>query len=154
MADAINFEMDAGNAESFTAADTDRSKWSREDHTEAGVAKGFLSHLQASYEGKELTNLANMLSTRVDDEGHALGDSRLFVRAAARAARQFDAMLRKREGGDREDGQPQLKYHMPLDQGQRVALQREAQSILERELMAARSEFIRRSGRSLPGWWR
>ena len=45
--------------------------------------------------------------------------------------------------------------NMPLTgHNERVAIQREAQAILDRELMAARSEFIRRSGRSLPGWWR
>jgi hypothetical protein len=153
VSDAMNFNMGGETPESWTAEDVDSGKWSQEDHTEAGVAKDFLSQLQATYEGKELTNLANMLSTRIDDEGHALRDSRLFVRAAAKAARQFDAMLRNREGR-RDDGQPQLKYNMPVDENQRRALQREAQAILERELMAARSEFIKRSGRSLPGWWK
>lgn len=150
----VNFDMGGQTQESFLAEDTNKSKWSSEDHAEASTAKSFLGDLQASYDEAELKNLSGMLSTPVDDAGHGLGDSRLFVRAAARAARQFSEVLRKREGG--QDGQPRLKFNMPIfiNQGERRALQREAQAILEREFMAARSEFIRRSGRSLPGWWR
>ena len=154
MNDEINFDMGNGTAESFMAEDINPGKWSREDHTEAREARSFLGALGQSYDEKEAKNLAGMLATPIDGEVHALGDSRLFVKAAAKAARQFDAILRKREG-HRDDGQPQLKNNMPpVSHSERVALQREAQSILERELMAARSEFIRRSGRSLPGWWK
>jgi adenine C2-methylase RlmN of 23S rRNA A2503 and tRNA A37 len=118
------------------------------------VAKSFLGDLQTVYSRDELDRLNNMLSTVIDDQGHGLGDSRLFIRAAAKAARKFDEVLRKKEGGEREDGQKQIKYHMPLDPGQRRGLVAEAKRILDLELMNARNEYIRRSGRSLPGWWR
>ena len=155
MTDAIGFNMGGETTESFVADDTDSGKWTPEDRTEAGTAKEFLGLLKNTYDEKELKNLNGMLSTKVDDEGHGLGDSRLFIKAVARAARQFDEVLRKRIGGSREDGQAQIHYNMPLTgHNERVAIQREAQAILDRELMAARSEFIRRSGRSLPGWWR
>ena len=154
MSETFDFNMGGETAESFTAEDVNPGKWSSDDHAESRVAKSFLGHLQASYSEKELTNLSNMLSTVIDDDGHGLGDSRLFVRAAARAARQFDAILRKREGGQ-DDGQPRLKFNMPaVSPGERLALQREAQAILEREFMTARAEYIRRSGRALPGWWK
>ena len=154
MPEAISFDMGGEKPEVFQAVDTNPAKWSPEDHTDRKAAEGFLGDLRNVYDPKELDNLNNMLSTVIDDEGHGLGDSRLFIRAAAKAARKFDEVLRKREGGEREDGQPQIRYHMPLDPGQRRGLVAEAKRILDLELMNARNEYIRRSGRSLPGWWR
>lgn len=152
----MNFKgMDGETTESFVADDSDPGKWTHEDHAEASTAKEFLGLLKGTYGEKELKNLNGMLSTPIDDEGHGLGDSRLFIKAVARAARQFDDVFRKRTGGEQEGGAPMLKFNMPMaGHNERVAIQREAQTILERELMPARSEFIRRSGRSLPGWWR
>jgi hypothetical protein len=154
MTEPLNFDMGGEKPEVFQAADTNPQKWSPEDHTDNQTAKSFLGDLRATYNADELANLNNMLSTVIDDEGHGLGDSRLFIRAAAKAARKFDEVVRKREGGEREDGQKQIKYHMPLDPGQRRGLVAEAKRLLDLELMAARNEYIRRSGRSLPGWWR
>ena len=154
MPEAISFDMGGEKPEDFQAADTNPAKWAPEDHADNKTAKSFLGDLRETYSPDELANLNNMLSTVVDDEGHGLGDSRLFIRAAAKAARRFDEVIRKREGGEREDGQPQIKYHMPLDPGQRRGLVAEAKRILDLELMNARNEYIRRSGRSLPGWWR
>ena len=154
MPEHISFDMGTETPENFQVADTNPAKWTPEDHTDNKTARSFLGDLKNVYDPKELENLNNMLSTVVDDEGHGLGDSRLFIRAAAKAARKFDEVLRKKEGGEREDGQKQIKYHMPLDPGQRRGLVAEAKRLLDLELMNARNEYIRRSGRSLPGWWR
>jgi hypothetical protein len=154
MGDVINFNMGGETPETFQADDTNQARWTQEDHGDHKEAQGFLGALKDVYDDKEKAHLGAMLATPIDDDGHGLGDSRLFVKAAARAARQFNAMLAKREGGTREDGQKAIRYNMPLDVNQRYALAREAQRILETELMNARSEFIKRSGRPLPGWWR
>jgi GTPase len=154
MGDVINFNMGGDTPEAFVADDTNQAKWAQPDREDHREAHGFIGALGEVYDDKEKAHLAGMLATPIDDDGHGLGDSRLFVKAVAKASRQFNAMLAKREGGTREDGQAQIKYNMPLDINQRYALQREAQRILETELMNARSEFIRRSGRPLPGWWR
>ena len=155
MADTIYGDMKPESPADFQAVDTSPQKWAPEDHADAKTAESFLGDLKNVYDPKELQNLNNMLSTPIDDEGHGLGDSRLFVRAAAKAARAFDTMLAKREGRYNEDGtQKAIKYHMPMDIGQRRALVQEAKRLLDLELMNARCEYIRRSGRSLPGWWK
>jgi hypothetical protein len=148
--------MGGETQESFVAADTDMGKWSRDERIAVGEAKEFLGVLKEHYSGDEAKRFDAMLSTQVDDQGHTLGDSRIFVQAVSRAARQVEAMVRKRAGMDQEGDGPKLKFNMPIatSHEQRIALQREARTILDKELMAARSEFIRRSGRSLPGWWR
>jgi hypothetical protein len=142
--------------ESFVADDTNTGKWNGDERSAVGEARDFLGVLKESYTGEEATRFAGMLATQVDDQGHMLGDSRLFVKAVASASRQVEAMLKKRAGLEQEGDGPKIKFNMPVatSHEQRIALQREARTILDRELMNARSEFIRRSGRSLPGWWR
>ena len=157
MADGkIQFEgMDGETPESFVKSDTDYGSWPAEDRTEAGAAQEYIKMLKETFPGDEAQRLNAMLATQVDEAGHGLGDSRIFVKAVSRAAKQFEDLLRKRVGGEREDGGPQLKFNMPVtSHADRLALQREARTILDKELLNARSEFIRRSGRSLPGWWR
>jgi hypothetical protein len=149
LGETLDFNMGEAT-DNWMAADTDRGKWSASDQADGALAKDFLGVLKDSYSEDSLNNLGRMLATPIDDAGHGLGDSRLFIQAAARAARQFDNILRKREGG--REGQRQLKFNMPVEAGERRALQREAQAILEREFMNARSEYIKRSGRPLPGW--
>ena len=83
MTDAISFNMGGETTESFVADDTDSGKWTPEDRTEAGTAKDAWP-FEDTYDEKELKNLNGMLSTKVDDEGHGLGDSRLFIKAVAR----------------------------------------------------------------------
>lgn len=153
----MNFKgMDGETTESFVADDTNPGKWSRDERGAVGEAKEFLGALKETYTGDEAKRFDGMLSTQVDDAGHCLGDSRLFVQAVSRAAKQFNELVRKREGREQEGGGKMIKFNMPVatSHEQRIALQREARTILDKELMAARSEFIRRSGRSLPGWWR
>jgi hypothetical protein len=148
--------MDGETSESFLADDTNTARWSRDERSAVGEAKDFLGVLRETYTPEEVKKFDGMLSTQVDDAGHCLGDSRIFVKAVSRAARQVEQMVRKRAGIDQEGGGPKLKFNMPVatSHDQRLALQREARTILDKEIMAARSEFIRRSGRSLPGWWR
>jgi hypothetical protein len=148
--------MSGETPESFVASDTNFSKWNYEERSAATEAKDFLGVLKQSYTGEEAARFSGMLATQVDDAGHMLGDSRIFVKAVASASRQVEAMLRKRAGLEQEGDGPKIKFNMPVatSHEQRIALQREARTILDRELMNARSEFIRRSGRSLPGWWR
>jgi hypothetical protein len=158
MADAgtIYGEGMAGETpESFVAADTNFNGWSNEERGAATEARDFLGVLKEHYTGDEAKRFDSMLQTQVSDDGKMLGDSKIFTQAVSRAARQVEQMIKKRVGGEREDGQPQLKFYMPLNShSDRLALQREAKTILDKELMQARCEFIRRSGRSLPGWWR
>ena len=140
----------------FVKSDTDYGSWPAEDRKEAGSAKEWIDMLKASLPGDEAQRLNAMFATQVTEEGHGLGDSRIFVKAVSRAAKQFETYLKKRTGAEGEDGKPPaIRYNMPITTpAERLAIQREARNFLDRELLAARSEFIRRSGRSLPGWWK
>jgi hypothetical protein len=142
--------------ESFVAVDTNISKWSNDERSAVTEARDFLNVLREGYSGDEAKRFDSMLQTQVSDDGKMLGDSKIFTQAVSRASRQVEAMLRKRAGLEQEGGGARLRFSMPIatSHEQRIALQREARTILDRELMNARSEFIRRSGRSLPGWWR
>jgi hypothetical protein len=149
----LDFDMGSSTAESFTAEDTNSSKWSSEDRADQQDARDFGQLVGQLYEGKEADNLAGMLATQIDDDGHSLGDSRIFVQAVARAGRQFADILAKRDGRS-GDGQRKLNFNMPgLDHAQKMALRSQAKACLEKELMTARAEYIRRTGRPLPGWW-
>ncbi len=82
----------------------------------------------------------DMLSTQVG-VGRELGGSKTIIEAVRRASRQVQTRV------------DELKKSGNIITGDlRRRIESEAKSILRRELMAGRSEFIKRSKMSLPGW--
>ncbi len=110
------------------------------DHDHAGLDMKAIGADIGKFHGFLDQRDLDMLSTEVGI-GRELGSSKTMIEAVQRASKQVQTKV------------DELKKSGNVITGDmRRRIESEAQSILRRELMQARAEYIKRSRMSLPGW--
>jgi hypothetical protein len=144
----INFDMGGQGSQDFIGSTLDQRSWPEELRGSVRELRQFIANV--SDESNDFTRL---LHHPIDGgDGRGLGDSRLFAEAVFRAAktvaRAYEARTADR---DPETGAKRLKFDMPITASERQAFIQSARAALNRELMLAKAEWIKRTGRPLPG---
>lgn len=142
----IDFEMQNPAVSDFVAETVDQRKWPQELRAAGPEMRELIEQLS-----DENNDYARMLRHQIDGTDKALGDTALFANAVMRAGQQIGRMVDARTGNVDADGRKRLKFEMPVSGSMRQQLIQEARGVLNKELMQAKAEWIRRTGRPLPG---
>jgi hypothetical protein len=143
----INFEMGGESSvdDNLVAEfDTHPAAATREMQQSLGTVKEIIGHPDLAGLVKD-SRIAEMLDHDLG-EGIQLGNSKSIRAALAEAAQKIEHRRSELYG------ETPLYGRSPVSREQEQAFRRESLSIIKTALMKGRADFIRKTGKPLPGW--